>query len=58
MAITIIPNYKKTEREFQSYVKHKVNSMNQKKMFVINVKYIKDEGNGYKGALISFKNIG
>ena len=57
MATTIVPNKKKSNREFCTVVKKRVDLMNAKGLIVMNVKYI---GNGmermhYKGALITYK---
>lgn len=57
MAITVVPNKKKSNREFCTAIKKRVDLMNAKGLIVLNVKYIDNEIKRmpYKGALITYK---
>lgn len=57
MAKTVVPNKKKSNREFCTAIKKRVDLMNAKGLIVLNVKYIDNEMERmpYKGALITYK---
>lgn len=56
MAVTVIPNCKKSNKDFQKTVKKRVDNMNRKGNIVSTLKYIQDGISGrYKGVVIRYK---